>query len=232
MKQLFLILALIAALLLGACATLKPVDRISLLRAELDRWQNFSADGIIRISYSGLTLHKMFVLAKTSDSARLDILDGGAFGISPAPLISVYLADYLAVESPLLPQLESMAQALPDPSSYLALLADPDALVNQYGQELAAGQTLEFEGLRLNFTPQMKLEQVLDLSSGAELSVTYTSKGDPDKLLISLDKNTSVELLVDNISYGEAETQPLPRNDAPSDPEGLQKLLKESAVQP
>ena len=85
MKSLIPVLLIVSALLLSSCASIKPADKLSLLRAELARWQNFSADGIVRVTYAGLTLHKMFVLAKSVDSARLDIVDGGAFGISPSP---------------------------------------------------------------------------------------------------------------------------------------------------
>jgi len=212
MNRALLLLLLLTALLLGSCATMKPVDKLTLLRAELARWQNFSADGIIRVTYAGLTLHKMFVLAKTVDSARLDVVDGGAFGISPAPLISVFLADYLAVESSYL-KLPDFSKSQLDPSPYLALLADPEALLAKYGEEIAANAAVDVGDLRVTFTPQMQLAKVEDVTSRVALSVTYGSKGDPDEVLIRIDNSKGVELLVDNISYGGAETVPLPRPD-------------------
>ncbi len=232
MKRVIILLTLVAALLLSACASLKPVDKLELLRAELAKWQNFSADGIIRATHSGLTLHKLFVLAKTPSSARLDVVDGGAFGVSPSPLVSVYLADYLAVESLLFPQLRDLAQAVQDPSAYLAMLADPAALIDAYGQQIVSNGAVDLAGLRISFTPAMQLDKILDLDSGAEISVTYSSKGDPDKVLISLSKKTAVELLVDNISYGGAETIPLPRNEAVPPSGGLLDLLQGLTTQP
>ncbi len=232
MKRFIPVLILILVLLLGACATLKPGDKVSLLRAEMVRWQNFSADGVIRVTHSGLTLHKLFVLAKTTESARLDMLDGGAFGISPTPLVSVYVADYLAVESNFLPQLQTMALALPDPSEQMALLADSDALIERYGQQITKSGSLDVNETRLSFTPQMKLEKILDLSSGAEISISYNSKGNPDKVIFSISKNTAIELLVDNISYGGATTVPLPKPDTSSEPENLMDLLKGFNKQP
>lgn len=232
MKRYLSILLILVALLLSACATIKPVDKIALLRAELARWQNFSADGVVRATYGGLTLHKMFVLDKTAASARLDLIDGGAFGISPSPLVSVYLADYLALESTFLPQLQNYAQALPDPSAYLALLADPESTIGQYGQAIADSGSIDVRGLRLTFSPLMQLQNIRDLSSGAELSVDYSTKGDPDTVVLSISKNTRLELLVDNISYGGAETVPLPRKEADGDPQSLLELLKGITVQP
>lgn len=216
MKRLIPVLLIVSALLLSSCASIKPVDKLSLLRAELARWQNFSADGIVRVTYAGLTLHKMFVLAKSVDSARLDIVDGGAFGISPSPLISVYLADYLAVESAFL-KLPDFSKAQLDTSSYLALLADPEALLAKYGDEIAANEAVSAGDLRVTFTPKMQLAKVEDATSGAVVSITYNSKGDPDKVLFRIDSNKSVELLVDSISYGEAEAVPLPRPEESSE---------------
>lgn len=232
MKIRILLLLFLMALLMSACATIKPVDKISLLSAELDRWQNFSADGIIRATHSGLTLHKNFVLAKTTDSARLDVLGGGAFGISPSPLVSVYLADYLAIESTLFPQLQSMAKAIQDPSGFLSLLSDPEALIGKYGQEIASTQTVDVRDLRISFSPKMKLQKIVDLKSGAEISVNYNAKGDPDKVLVSISKNSSVELLVDKISYGNAELAPLPRPKAKDDPDSLTDSVEQELEQP
>ncbi len=232
MKKSFPFLLVIVALLLSACASVKPVDKMALLRAELARWQNFSADGVVRATHAGLTLHKLFVLDKTARSARLDVVDGGAFGISPTPLVSVYLADYLAVESALFPQLQSLAQAIPDPSGYLDLLADPEALIDKYGAALTASNSVDIDSLRISFSPVMKLQSIRDLGSGAEISVAYTSSGDPDKVVVILSKNTAVELLVDNISYGQAETVPLPRNEAAPASNGFLDLLKGVPGQP
>lgn len=232
MKRSIPLLLVILTLLLSACASNKPVDKMALLRAELAKWQNFSADGVVRATHAGLTLHKLFVLNKTSDSARFDVVDGGAFGISPTPLVSVYLADYLAVESTLFPQLQSLAQAIPDPSGYLALLAEPEALIEKYGAALTASDSVDIDSLRVSFSGAMKLKSIRDLRSGAEVSVAYTSSGDPDVVMVSISKNTAVELLVDNISYGKAETVPLPRNEAAPASNGLLDLLEGLTGQP
>jgi len=205
LKRLIPVLLIVSALLLSSCTSIKPVDKLSLLRAELARWQNFSADGIVRVTYAGLTLHKMFVLAKSV-----------AFGISPSPLISVYLADYLAMESAFL-KLPDFSKAQMDTSSYLALLADPEALLAKYGDEIAANEEVSAGDLRVTFTPKMQLAKVEDATSGAVVSITYNSKGDPDKVLFRIDSNKSVELLVDSISYGEAEAVPLPRPEESSE---------------
>ncbi len=211
MKRLLLGLTLVLAIMISSCASIKPVDRMALLRMELSRWQDFKADGVINVNYMGLALRKMFVLNKSQEAMRLDIVDGGAFGISPSPLISIYLADYLAVDSPLVPQLQALAQAGIGGGEYLTLLGDPDALVKKYGSLIAEDNTLDLDGVIMAFSPAMKLMNIRDEKSGAAVDFSYTSKGDPDKVVIRMGKSGSMELLVDSIKYGAAEVAPLPR---------------------
>ncbi|NLN84589.1 MAG: hypothetical protein GX135_00610 [Candidatus Cloacimonetes bacterium] len=212
MKRLFLGLTLVLAILTSSCATIKPVDRMELLRMELSRWQDFRADGVVNVNYTGLTMRKMFVLNKTRDEARLDILDGGAFGISPSPLISIYLADYLAVDSPLVPQLQALAQiGFGSGGGYLSVLNDVDDLVEKYGSLILEDNTLDLSGTSLLFSPAMKLLKIMNPDSGVSVDFNYTSKGDPDKVVLSLGKSGSMELLVDSIKYGGTEVTPLPR---------------------
>ncbi len=233
MKRLFIGLTLVLAILIGSCASFKPVDRMALLRMELSRWQDFRADGVVNVNYMGLTMRKMFVLNKSPDAARLDILDGGAFGLNPSPLISIYLADYLAVDSPLVPQLQALAQAgLGSGGEYLSLLGDADALVKKYGSQILENNVLDMNGTNLLFSPAMKLLNIQNPDSGFSADFKYTSKGDPDKVVFNLGKSGSMELLVDSIKYGGAEVTPLPRPKENSGGFEIPGFLKDFLKQP
>lgn len=219
---------LLAALLLAsACASFKPLDKMALLRSELSKWQNFSSEGVIRVNHAGLTLHKMFVLGKTSSEARLDVLDGGAFGINPSPLISVYLGEYVGIQSPVFPQLEAFAQVSLQPERYLKLLSDPDSLLALYGDQIIATGKLVLGETEISFSDRLRIERISDASSGLEITVNYTSQGDPDKVYIIMGRKTSVELLVDQTSYGNAEISPLP----PNEPSPMMDKLLETLEQ-
>lgn len=219
---------LLAALLLaGGCATLNKADKTALLRSELGKWENFSADGVVQASHAGLTLRKLFVINKTRDEIRLDVLGGGAFGIDPDPLVSLYLGDYISVKSPLLPQLETLAQTFVPPDLSLRALSAPDSLVSRYGAQIISEGKLTLDQTELVFSDKMRLERITDRKSGAEILISYTSKGDPDKVSVKVDKDTSLELLVDNASYGKAEVVALPRNDQAQPVDGLLKAVEE-----
>ncbi len=211
-KSSSLILLLAVLLLLSACASIKSADQKAVLRGELSKWENFSSDGVIQVNYMGLSMRKMFVLSKTREEARLDVLDGGAFGISPTPLVSVYMGDYVAIQAPMMPKLEAMSQSIRDNDLSLRLLSDPDSLISMYGDTVIATHKLTLDNSELSFTDKMQLDKVIDLKSGSEMRISYTSKGDPDKVTITIDSATSLELLIDKTSYGKAEVISLPPN--------------------
>lgn len=211
-------------ILASSCASIKPVDKAALLRAELGKWENFSSDGIVEFTNGGLTLRKMFVLSKTRDEARLDIVDGGVFGMNPNPLISLYLGDYAAIRSPSMPQLEAFAVLLPDPGNYLGSLGNPDSLFTAYGDQIIETGKLVLGDTELAFSDQMRLESITGKDAVIKMDVSYTKSGDPDKVSILISYETSLDLLVDNIEYGNAELEPLPRNEALP---GMEEMIRE-----
>lgn len=203
---------LLALLFLGACAANRTQDQRALLRAELLKWENFTSEGVAQVSYNGLALRKMFVLSKTRDEARLDVLDGGALGINPEPLVSAYLGDYFSLKAPIAPQLELLAQNSFDPGISLQLLSNPDSLLQRYAEEIISTKKLALDSVELTFNPSLQLMQISTRDAKTQVDISYTKKGDPDKVLVQVSKNTSLELLVDEISYGNAELTPLPPN--------------------
>ncbi len=202
--------ALITIFALSGCAAFRQADRKELLRAELAKWENFTSDGVVQANYAGLSLRKMFTLSKTKEEARLDVLGGGVFGVNPQPLVSVYLGEYVALRSPLMPELESFAQsAIPEGLS-LKLLSDPDSLVAAYGDEIAGTGKLIRDKVELTFSDNMRLTKLTDSESGASIVIDYTGKGDPDKVKLDLGEGVEVDLLIDKTTYGNAEVVPLP----------------------
>ncbi|MGC9362071.1 MAG: hypothetical protein ACP5F3_03990 [Candidatus Syntrophosphaera sp.] len=211
-------------ILASSCASIKPVDKATLLRAELGKWENFSSDGIVELTNGGLTLRKMFVLSKTRDEARLDIVDGGVFGLNPNPLISLYLGDYAAIRSPNMPQLEALATLLPDPGKYLGSLGRPDSLFTAYGDQIIDTGKLVLGDTELAFSDNMRLEKISGKEAGIRMEISHTKRGDLDKVSIFIEDETSLDLLVDNIRYGKAELEPLPRNEALP---GMEEMIRE-----
>jgi hypothetical protein len=92
-RNIFIILILI---LLAGCSTLKEMsyqDKENLVRHNLAYLNNFKGEGVLEVSFKGLSLKKEFLIIKNHNSLRLDVLDSGIFSLIPSPFASLYVKD-------------------------------------------------------------------------------------------------------------------------------------------
>ena len=222
----FLFSLTIVLLTVVSCASMQPVDKTQLLRTEWDRWQNFEAQGVVQLTNSGLTMRRMFVLSKTPEAMRFDILSGGVLAANPKPLISVYYGDYLAIQCPQFPKIEILAQMPIFPEKLPIYDIDRDSLFTVFADSIINHQELNLEGLQLKFNSAMQLERIIEPKSGMEININRNSQGDPDKVKLAISENTYLLLLIDSISYGNAQIEPLPPNPKVELPEDWKQMFK------
>ena len=222
----FLFSLTIVLLTVVSCASMQPVDKTQLLRTEWERWQNFEAQGVVQLTNSGLTMRRMFVLSKTPEAMRFDILSGGVLAANPKPLISVYYGDYLAIQCPQFPKIEILAQMPIFPEKLPIYDIDRDSLFTVFADSIINHQELNLEGLQLKFNSTMQLERIIEPKSGMEININRNSQGDPDKVKLTISENTYIELLIDSISYGNAQIEPLPPNPKVELPEDWKQMFK------
>ena len=222
----FLFSLTIVLLTVVSCASMQPVDKTQLLRTEWDRWQNFEAQGVVQLTNSGLTMRRMFVLSKTPEAIRFDILSGGVLAANPKPLISVYYGDYLAIQCPQFPKIEILAQMPIFPEKLPIYDIDRDSLFTVFADSIINHQELNLEGLQLKFNSTMQLERIIEPKSGMEININRNSQGDPDKVKLAISENTYIVLLIDSISYGNAHIEPLPPNPKVELPEDWKQMFK------
>lgn len=212
MKSILFVLTLALLLIFSACThTKKPSSleaKKTLLKAELSRWENFKAEGITQMNYLGLGLRKSFVLSKTADELRFDVVDGGIFG-SAGPLISLYFGDYFSVRSDFQPQLAIMAASMVDGKIDVAAFKDIHNLAELYMDEIIHTGKVQKDGWEISFSPQMQLQSITNAKDQISTTFSYTKKGDPDIILMKM-KSASIELLFDSVNYGVAKVVPLP----------------------
>ena len=222
----FLFSLTIVLLTVVSCASMQPVDKTQLLRTEWERWQNFEAQGVVQLTNSGLTMRRMFVLSKTPEAMRFDILSGGVLAANPKPLISVYYGDYLAIQCPQFPKIEILAQMPIFPEKLPIYDIDRDSLFTVFADSIINHQELNLEGLQLKFNSAMQLERIIEPKSGMEINIDRNSQGDPDKVKLTISENTYLLLLIDSISYGNAQIEPLPPNPKVELPEDWKQMFK------
>lgn len=218
MKRVLILNLILISLFLGACFSNKGKPRLSvdtrkeMLKHEMLKWENFEAEGVADLSYMGLSLRRMFVMSKTRDEIRFDVIEGGILGMGASPLISIYLGEYFSLESDLLPQLRMAAQAALKIQPDISPLKDISALVDAFADSILANGKVNVNGTQVTFGPQMRLQSISDPINKLDISFAYTSKGMPDRMVIKA-KSASAELLFDKVRYGNATVVPLPRQD-------------------
>lgn len=223
-----LIIGLIAlSLLLASCAAFQLTDE-ALLRSELKKWESFTGDGIIEVAAFGFTLRKPFVVAKSEKQMRLDVIEGGIFGAGASPLISMYLGDYFSMLAPTMPVLEALNLQDRLPLGALALFSSSDFLYQKYGAEIIREKAIVRDSMTINFTPKYKLDSVVDRKSGATVTMTYTTRGDLDKMEIKAGRGMSAKFLFDNVKYQVPQIVPLPKGKGTQ--QGVMDLLEQGGM--
>ncbi|MFA7543574.1 MAG: hypothetical protein WCY84_04295 [Candidatus Cloacimonadaceae bacterium] len=211
----WIILLSLFALLLSSCTGGFGITEEQKLQTELKRWENFSGSGIIELNAMGMSLRKNFSLAKSLKDLRLDVLDGGLLGSAAAPSISLYLGDYLALESPMMPALEALNLKDKIPGGVMAFFATSEYLVEKYGEEIIRDKALVREDFRINFNPKnYQIESVMSGKSGSGLNVKYTGQGQLDSIEIKSNMPVSAKLYFDSVKYHTPNIIPLPQKES------------------
>lgn len=204
-----LILVTAFMILISGCALNSRGDAQK-LRKELERWTSFRSEGIVQANYMGLALRKFYLIQKDRGELRLDVVDGGALGLSSEPLLSFYKGDYLTLNSPMMPQLELLNLSKYFPDKAFEAFATPAALLAPYESEILAQGRVVVDSVKVEFTPQLQLGKITDLKSGAEITLSYTRRGILDQVDLKLGNTASLVLLVDTVRHGSQKITPLP----------------------
>lgn len=210
MKKIVLALFTIVAILFTACAGPKRISEEDKLRQELQKWEYFKSQGVIELSYKGFAIRKMFSASKNGNQFRFDVLEGGLLGSSAEPLMSMYVADYVAFKSPFIPLLQNLNLSQDIPIESLSI-CNPDSIVALYGQEIIKNKKLILNEVTVNFSKNYLLESISDAKSGLILKALYNGSGKLSGLNISSMDNISIRMSFDKIEYEKPQIIPLPK---------------------
>ncbi len=219
MKKVILFLSLLLCLM-TLSAQSKDHDK---LRKELAQWQQFSAEGVIEVNYQMFSLRKLFVISSAAQQIRLDIFDGGMFGVTPEPLFSAYAGDYVAVRSPMMPQLELMVAARPLDIKPKHLLGQFDSMFELYGDEIVANKELNVNGTIYQFNKHFQLIQATNEEMKVAVKIEYKRNKDLDKIVLNYEKTDIITFFIDKISHKKVEIVPIPPNKLPIAPDDNQE---------
>lgn len=211
MKYIRILSIVFVLALLAGCSGNRRLGEEAKLKRELRKFETFSGSGIVELSAFGFSLRKPFALAKSIDQMRLDVVEGGLFGASGSPLITVYLGQYFALKSTLYPVLEMLNLADKLPGGPSAMFQTADYVYANYGQEIIQNKAIVRDNLRITFRRNYQLESIVDSNSGTRVDAKYTGKGDLDELTVKIDSGISAKLIFDKVEYANPQIQALPK---------------------
>lgn len=206
------ILLLTLSLIIISCAMNVQRKDSAELRTELAKLRALRAEGIIQINYNLLSMRQSFVFAKNASELRLDIIQGGVMGMQAQPLLSVYLGDYLAIKSPIMPQLEDLDLQGMIPGSPGNILSELENLILQHEDEILRNREVSVSGVTFKFNKNYQLSEVRDAKEKIEITISYNRKNDIDILSLRQGGKELFALMVDSITYGNTEIVPLARH--------------------
>lgn len=212
MKWQLFIFAIASIILFSSCSGVrqKQTDE-AILMSELKKWESFQGEGIVQINAMGLSIRKPFVIAKNRSVMRLDVIDGGIYGASASPLLSVYLGDYFSLRAPIMPALEALNAEGFAPKAALQVFSSADSIFARYGKEIIANKTLGQDKITITFKKNYQLVSVTDTETKSQILASYTSNGNLDTITVVSGKDVDLKFLFDRVTYTEPEITPLPK---------------------
>jgi hypothetical protein len=233
MRQFKILLAVLLLVILAGCAGNMGISEETRLKRELKKFENFSGSGIVELSAFGFSLRKPFVLSKSLEQMRMDVVEGGALGAGGSPLISVYMGQYISLKSTLMPALEALDLAGKLPKGPEALFATADYVVDRYGKEIIENKALIRDSLQITFRSNYQLESIRDGKTGIRVETNYNRQGNPDDISIFTNKGISARFIFDEMDYSRPEIVALPKPEPKSESfmdlfqqGGMMQLLK------
>ncbi len=205
MKIFRALILLLVILALVSCSVNKTKADSTALRTELAKLRSFRAEGIIKISYSLLSIRQNFVVVKNDSAMRLDVIQGGIMGMQAQPILSLYLGEYLELKSSVMPQLEELDLQKMIPGSPALILNQLEYLVLEHEAEILAKRELIQNGMTFSFNQNYQLTSIIDPKERLEINFSYDRKRDLDTVIVKHKGKELLSLMVDTISYGDTE---------------------------
>lgn len=179
------------------------------LDANLEMWQQFKWQGILQVQVSEFSIRKNFVLAKTSEDMRLDVLDSGVMGLQAKPLVTVYLKDTVVIDAPTVKELANINSLLyfyQDMVKGLVLFADT---LQAKRQDILSQRKVLTASTSFKFDKKLRLSAISNSLSGLDIDIFYNNRNQPTKAELKYKGTKFVELQINERTYKNIKIIPL-----------------------
>lgn len=197
----------ILILLLCSCSIFKidTNEQKQKLFSEIELWQDFRIDGIIKLYTAEFNLIKDVTIIKDPTMLKMTLYDTGLFGFSPQPFASLMVADSVyinipSIEDPMqLDQIQSMIAGLTVFKN--GFLAEQE--IEQDMIEIIRTRKYETAAQTLKFNRKMQLEDVILKDSQIDLKIMRGFSLHPEAIEIYYQNKLSVMIEIDKFISNE-----------------------------
>ena len=205
MKSRCFIILLVMLLYLCGCATVPRVqerqEKITLLEHELERWSNFRLTGMSDIQYLAFSQRGQFILARSGNRMRFDILGGGLLGLG-GPLVAAYVND------------REVQYRLPGNSSITTRVLEneeraffdiltgnlTEMIFSQIDNIIETGKC-EIKGFEIAFTPLMQIKEIRNRYQEIAVVFNYDRQDRLTEIRVSVPIIRNLVIYVDRIEH-------------------------------
>jgi len=169
------------------------------LFSEIELWQDFRIDGIIKLYIAEFNLIKDVTIIKDSTMLKMTLYDTGLFGFSPQPFASLTVADSININ---IPSIEDPMQL----DQIKTMIAGLTVFKNGFFEEQGIRQNLveiirtrkyESADKVLKFNRNMQLEDVILKDSQIDLKIKREFSLHPEAIEIYYQNKLSIIIEID-----------------------------------
>ena len=175
------------------------------LFSEIELWQDFRIDGIIKLYIAEFNLIKDVTIIKDSTMLKMTLYDTGLFGFSPQPFASLTVADSININ---IPSIEDPMQLAQIKTMITGLTVFQDGFFEEQGirenlVEIIRTRKYETADRTLKFNRNMQLEDIILKDSQIKLKIKREFSLHPEAIEIYYQNKISIMIEIDKFINNE-----------------------------
>ena len=199
-------LVVLILLTLSSCATTSRArtrqERYLLLQQELDKWSNFRMTGMADIQYQAFSLRNPFVIARTEDRFRFDILNTGLFGLGGGVLMAAYVdSEKIQYRLPGSTTIETRALGDGERAIFNILTEQLNQRFHAQRNSIVDTGTANLEGFEIRFTQNMQIREISNRNLDVKIYFNYDRQANLTDVRVSVPIIRNLTIHVDRIVH-------------------------------
>jgi len=176
-------------------------EKVALLEQELERWSNFRLTGMSDIQYLAFSHRGQFVLARSGNRMRFDILGAGLLGLG-GPLVAAYVNDHeVQYRLPGNSTINTRVLENEERAFFDILTGNLTEMIFSQIDSIIETGKCEIEGFEIAFTPLMQLKEIRNPYQEIAVVFNYDRQDRLTEIRVSVPIIRNLVIYVDRIEH-------------------------------